>query len=56
MEIKFLTNNFKLDWCRSDSVVSLAPLSRATNTNIGWFPGRAQRPRYDSVGGPIKAS
>ena len=38
-------------------MVSLAPLSIATNTNIDSIPGRirlAQKLRYNSVGGPIK--
>ena len=42
-----------------DSVVSLVPLCRATNINIGSIPGcirLAQRPRCDLAGGPIKAS
>ena len=53
------TDNFKFGWRWPDSVVILVPLSRATNANIGSIPGRmrlAQKPHYDSVGGPIKAS
>ena len=53
------TNNFKLGWRWLDSIVSSAPLGRATNTNIGSIPGRmrlAQRSHYDSIGGPIKAT